>query len=247
MQTPVPPGRRGPLLKILGLVALAGLGFALLRLTPLSEMLREDRLSETLTGLRAAWWSPLALFGLYLGLAPLGVPLTPLILAGGLVFGPFWGWVISFSGSYAGGVASYFLGRALGREFVAQLFGDRLKKFERLLHRHGFWAMVRLRFLPVPFPVANYGAALAGVKPGTFLVSTLLGLAPAIFAFNYFAASLGRAAEGRRGAVAGRLGLAVAGLLLVSLIPTVVTRWRRVRRYRLLRTQRASRPRRDEP
>jgi hypothetical protein len=80
------------------------------------------------------------------------------------------------------------------------------------------------------------------------MVSTLLGFAPAIFAFNYFAASLGRAAEGSRGAMAGQLGLAVVGLLLISFIPTVVTRWRRVRRYRLLRTRRAARPtRRDEP
>lgn len=227
---------------------MAGLGFAVFRFTPLREMLREDQLAATLSGLRSAWWSPLALFGLYLALVPIGLPLTPLLLAGGLLFGPFWGWVVSYAGSYVAGVLSYFLGRALGRDFITQVFGDRLKKFERILHRHGFWALVRVRFLPVPFPVVNYGAALAGVRPMTFVVSTALGLAPAIFAFNYFAASLGRAAEGSRGAVVGQLALAVVGLLLISLIPSVVSRWRRVRRYRALRTQRSERPaRRAEP
>jgi uncharacterized membrane protein YdjX (TVP38/TMEM64 family) len=211
-------------------------------LTPLDDMLQPDRLRETLDHLRDAWWSPLALFGLYLGLAPLGVPLTPLILAGGLVFGPFWGWVISYGGSYLGGVISYYLGRALGRDFVAQLFGDRLRKFERMLNRHGFWAMVRLRFVPVPFPIANYGAALAGVRPATFLGSTAIGLAPAIFAFNYFSASLARAAADRRGAVATQLVFAAAGLLLVSLIPSVLIRWRRVRRHRGILARRAARP-----
>ena len=176
-------------------------------------------------------------------LIPLGLPATPLLLAGGLIFGTFWGWILNFAGCYLGATLSFFIGRALGRDFVTQLFGDRLKRFERMLNRSGLWAMVRVRFLPLPFPVVNFGAALAGVRPSIFLISTAIGLFPSALAFTYFAAALANAAEHNRGAVAGQLALSAAGLLLLSLIPSAIVRWRRVRRYRELRARRADRTR----
>jgi hypothetical protein len=57
-----------------------------------------------------------------------------------------------------------------------RLAGGRLERVEH----HGFWAPVRLRFVPIPYALVNYAAAFAGVRPGVFVTATAVGLAPAI-------------------------------------------------------------------
>jgi uncharacterized membrane protein YdjX (TVP38/TMEM64 family) len=211
------------------LLLLLAAGFAAVRWTPLREYLTRETLVALLATLRQAWWSPLALVALYVGLAPLGLPMTPLILAGGAVFGAAWGTLYNLVGTFLGATASYLLARHLGRDLVVHLARGRLDRVERLLAKHGFWALVRLRFLPLPFALANFGAALAGVSLPVFLGSALVGLAPSMLLFTYFAAALSSAAADARGAVLRNLALALAALLALTLIPNLVAAWSRRR------------------
>ena len=55
------------------LVALLVTVFALLRWTPLGDLLTAERLQELLAALRGAWWSPLALVGLFTVCGAVGV------------------------------------------------------------------------------------------------------------------------------------------------------------------------------
>ena len=207
-------------------------GFLALRLTPLRDHLTPEAVGAALAALREVWWAPLALIGLYVLLAPLGVPMTPLVLGGGAVFGAVWGALYNFLGTFLGGLVSYLFARSFGRELIVHLLGHRLAEVERVVARHGFWALVRLRFVPLPFALVNYAAALGGVPLGVFAAATAIGLAPTMILYTYFAAALAGAAAETRGGVLRNAGLAAVGLLLVSALPTLVGLLRRRRAAR---------------
>jgi len=236
---------RWALARFLLFLLLLAAGFVLLRYTPLgarlNSFLDQDRLEAVRASLRSHWWTAPALLGLYAVLAPLGAPVSPLMLAGGAIFGVLWGSVLNFLGTFVGGALSFYLARWLGRDFVAHLVGERLRRVERLVARRGFWPLVRIRFVPIPFPVVNYGAALAGVPAGLFLLTTGLGLIPANIVFTYLSASLVDAVAGDRAEIILRVALAIAGLLALSFLPNVLGGRQRRKRYRELMARRRSR------
>ncbi len=243
---PEPEATGGPprraVLRFLALALIVGAGFAALRFTPLRDQLTREALATTLASLRDAWWSPLLLGGLYLVLAPLGLPMSPLVFAGGAVFGFTRGALYNIGGLFIGAVTSFLLARGLGHELIAHYLGERLRRVERLVSRHGFWALVRVRLLPLPFALVNYGMAFASVRLSAFLASTAIGLVPTTLLYTWIAAALAGAAASDRGEVARNALLAIAAVAAASLLPNLVTALRRRRRYRDLKSSRGGRP-----
>jgi len=233
------------LLRFLVLVAVVVTGFAVLRWTPLSQYLTIAKITALFDQARGFWWAPMALIGAYIVLCPLGVPASPMMIAGGMVFGPLWGTIYNVVGTFLGGVATYFLGRSLGRDLVQHLLGNKLKKAERLISRRGFWGLVGIRFIPIPYPLVNYTAALTGIRPGLFMATTAIGLIPAITAYTYFASLLHTAAKGNlsRTAIVVRLAAVICTLLLLTFIPQVVAARKRRAKYRELVERRRTRTR----
>ncbi len=235
------------------MVAILATGFALVRFTPLGELFTREQMIATLERLRAYPGFPLLLIALYGILAPMGLPMTPLVVAGAVVFGPVWGALYNTAGLVLGAMTAFYVGRALGHDFVAHFVGPgRLRRAERLFERRGFWPLVQTRFLPLPFPVVSYGAALAGVKAPQFLVTSTLGLIPATVMHSYFMSTLFLQAVGGPQAPAGPGGASPAVTLAVYLTLwgafAVVTGWptwreglRRRARYRELKERRRSR------
>ncbi len=174
-------------LKLAFLAALLAGSLALILWTPLGDYFTEERMVALFDHLRSFWWAPLALIGLYVVTTPLGFfPATPLVIAGGLVFGPVWGSLYNILGLVAGAMSGYYVARALGREFVVRIAGERLEQAEKVFRRRAFWPLVQTRFLPIPFPVVSYGAAIAGVPAPMFLASSALGITPATVVHTYF-------------------------------------------------------------
>lgn len=225
---------------VLAVIVLAGL--AALKWSPLAGMLTKEAILSTLERLRGAWWSPIALIAGFALLCPIGFPPSPLMVAGGVVFGPVYGSLYNLVGIFLGATTTYFMGRHLGRDLVVHLAGKRMKRVERALTRRaGFWSLAGVRFLPLPFVLVNYGAALAGIRPGLFLGSTLLGVTLSVPIFTYFAAAIARAATGDRAGVYLQLGVAVLLLISITLIPRVLAARRRRARYRQICEKRARR------
>ncbi len=167
------------------------------------------------------------------------------MIAGGVVFGAVYGSLYNVLGVLAGATTCYYLARVLGRDFVVQVAGQRLKKVERAVARRGFWGLVAVRFLPLPFPLVNYCAALAGVPAGLFLSTTLIGAAPTVTLYTYFFALLARAGAGRRHDVYFQMAVALVLLLAATLVPQIWQARRRRARYRELRELRTRRRRRS--
>lgn len=240
----VPAGGRRKLYLRLGLLILiAASGFIAMRFTPVGEYLEKDRMIALFEQLRHEWWTPLLLVGLFCAAAPMGLPASPILVAGALVFGFWMGSLYNMIGLVLGAMIAFWVGRSLGRDAIVQLAGNRLRRAERLFEKRGFWPLVQIRFLPIPFSVVSYAAALAGVSNWRFFVTSVLGLAPATLIHTYFVPKiLYSAIEG--GKPVGLLAAYAGGLLLLNLVagwPTLRAALRRRERYRGLKESRAAR------
>ncbi len=235
-----PPGTGRFLLFVALLIAAA----LVLRFTPLNHYLDREVAVEMLVAIRGSIWAPIVLLAAFVVLAPLGAPLSPMILAGGAVFGFGKGIVLNHIGALLGGSLGFQLARLLGRDFVAGIAGGKLRRVEAAISRHGFWSLAGLRLMPIPYPLANFGLALAGVSFPLFLLSTALGLIPGIAMYTYLATLLTSAAEGTGQGKTLEIVIALICFAVVGLSPTLWQQRKRKLRYRTLRQQRASRDQR---
>jgi len=124
---------------------------------------------------------------------------------------------------------------------VGHLAGNKLKRVERLIARRGFWGLVGIRFLPIPYPLVNYTAALAGIRPALFMTTTALGLIPGATIYTYFASLLPKAASGDLSGILGKLAAISALMLLLTFIPQIWNAKKRRERYRELCARRRTR------
>ncbi len=172
------------------LVAILASGFIVVRFTPLGDYFTREYVVATFERLGSWPWAPALLILLYGVTAPLGIPVTPLVLSGALVFKELWGTVYNTVGLVFGAMTAFYVARLLGREFIVQLAGRRLRRVELVFQRRGFWTLVQARFIPIPFPMVSYGAAFAGVDALRFLVTSTIGLLPATAMHTYFMARI---------------------------------------------------------
>lgn len=215
-------------------------GYIAIRHTPLGEWTSEERIQAALVDIRGIWWTPIVLLLLYAVVAPFGISMFPLTIAGA-AFGPYAGSALNTVGIIIGAATSFFAARALGRDFVLRITGKRIRKVERTVNRQGFWPLVQLRFLPIPYPVINFASALAGVPAKRFLAASVIGLIPATLIHSYFIARLIYASGDER-VTQGLMYAAV--LLVINLV--IAGLWMRGRlerraRYRELLARRAAR------
>lgn len=244
VSAPVERGGKGRwALRLVILAALLGIGVVLLKFTPVGEFFHRDRIIALLESLRNEPWTPYALVASYAVTTPIGLPASPMVLGGGMVFGPLWGAIYNIVGLVTGAMVCFWVGRGLGREAIVHLAGPKLRRAELIFNRRGFWPLVQVRFLPVPFPVVSYAAALAGVSPMRFFLTTLLGVVPSTAIHTYFGPELIRA--GLEGRDMKMLGLAYILVLVLlngfAVWPQIQERLRRRRRYRELVATRSQR------
>jgi phosphatidylserine/phosphatidylglycerophosphate/cardiolipin synthase-like enzyme/uncharacterized membrane protein YdjX (TVP38/TMEM64 family) len=107
------------------------------------------------------------------------VPVTLLIGATVLVFGPIEGALYAMGGTLASAASTYALGRALGRDLVRRLAGRGLNALSRRLAKQGLLAVTIVRLLPLaPFSIVNAVAGASHIGWRDFLLGTLLGMLP---------------------------------------------------------------------
>ena len=165
---------------------LAGLAAAW-RWTPLADWLQVDALVAAANAIAALPAAPALVIGAYVvgGLAM--VPVTALVAATVLVFGPLLGPAYALAGATASAATTYALGRVLGRDLVRRLAGKRLNRLSRQLARRGLLAMAAVRLVPIaPFTVVNLVAGASHIRARDFVLGTLIGLTPGIVATAVF-------------------------------------------------------------
>ena len=164
----------------IALVALAAVAAAW-RWTPLRDLIALESLVALARTLQDSPIAPLAVLASYVVAGVLVIPITILIVATGVVFGPWLGGLYAMGGALLSAAVTYSLGRHLGRNTVRQLAGPRLNRITRRLARRGAMAIAVIRLLPIaPFSIVNGVIGASHIRLRDFMIGTAIGMAPGI-------------------------------------------------------------------
>jgi uncharacterized membrane protein YdjX (TVP38/TMEM64 family) len=183
-------GRRR-ILAFAGLVLLLVVLALLWRWTPLSVYLDVTSLMGSIQGIRSHPLTPLAVIGLFVAGGLIVFPVLGLIAATSLIFDPLPAFCLAMTGSLLSAAAMYGVGHALGRNLVRHVAGRRVNQLSRNLARRGLVTIVVLRIVPVaPYSIVNLLAGASHIVFRDFIIGTLIGMLPGIFALTLFTESL---------------------------------------------------------
>lgn len=162
--------------------------FVVVRYTPAKTYLTADALSSFLEA--AGFWAPLVYIVIYAAGVCLFLPGTLLTGLGAAIFGPYWGFVYVWIGAMIGASMAFWIGRTLGRDFAADLIGNRLQKYDDAIERNGFATVLYLRLVYFPFTPMNFGMGLTKVRFRDYAAGTGLGIMVGTFIFTFFIGTL---------------------------------------------------------
>lgn len=154
-------------------------------------------------------------------IAPL--PGSLLAAANGVVFGVWWGTLLSYAGGMLGAAASFGLARWIGRSAVERrLTPQQLAQVNKLSDAHGFWVVLVARVTPIiSLDLIGYLAGLSRMSFRRYMLANAIGVAPGMWAYTVLGHDLALA----RGS-AERAAL----ILLAGLVLFLVGRWWLARR-----------------
>ncbi|MFQ5917802.1 MAG: TVP38/TMEM64 family protein [Candidatus Binatia bacterium] len=140
-------------------------------------------------------------------------PAEFLAMANGMVYGPLWGTVITWTGAMLGAYVAFGLARWLGRPFVLVMVAERHRVMvDRWTAQQGGGVLLFSRFVPViSFNLINYAAGLTPISWWTFTWATGLGILPLTFLMVLMGDGMW---SGETNAWLWLIGAAVAGWLL---------------------------------
>ncbi|HEX5958865.1 MAG TPA: VTT domain-containing protein [Hyphomicrobiaceae bacterium] len=149
-----------------------------------------DRFQETL-----AANAPLALIAyvaLYAVLVALSLPCGLLLtVAGGLLFGWLAGALAAIAGATLGAAIVFLVARSAVGDSLSKRAGPWLDKLSKGFQKDAMSYMLFLRLVPAfPFWFVNIAPAILGVPFRTFVLGTVVGIAPATLAFASAGAGL---------------------------------------------------------
>jgi uncharacterized membrane protein YdjX (TVP38/TMEM64 family) len=171
---------------------------------------------------------------LYAAATALSVPeAAVLTVAGGLLFGTWFGGALAVVGSATGAVILFAAARSAFAPLMEKRAGPRISRMRAELHHSGFLYLLSVRLVPLfPFWFVNLAAALAGMRLLPYVSATLLGIIPATIVYAAIGSGIGDVlAEGRRPDLSIVFSPTVLGPLLglavLALLPIV---WRHRKR-----------------
>lgn len=161
----------------------------------------------------------------YALIAGLGLPATPLTLAGGAIFGTALGCGLNWIGAVLGAIIGHLLAKQLGSAGLKRLLGKNAAKLESFSKRLTFATILRLRLIPLtPFNLLNFASGLARVPLRAFVPATAIGIIPGTVIYTFFSDSLIGGVAGARTHALLRVSIAAALLILISFLPKLFQR-----------------------
>jgi uncharacterized membrane protein YdjX (TVP38/TMEM64 family) len=130
------------------------------------------------------------------------VPVSPLGLAAGLFFGFGQGWLALMLGCAAGASLNFFISRYFARDFVRRRLGqkEKFRLIEKAIEREGWRIVALLRFVPIPFGLANYCYGLTPIPYLPYIIASCLAIIPANSLFVW----MGSTFDGELAALLGK-------------------------------------------
>jgi uncharacterized membrane protein YdjX (TVP38/TMEM64 family) len=161
---------------------------------------------------------------------PTGLLLSTL---GGFLFGTVWGGLSNVVGATLGAAVIFLAAKTVLGDLLRARAGPFLQKLEAGFRENELSYMLVLRLVPLfPFWLVNLAPAFLGVRTSTFVIGTFFGIIPGAFVFASVGTGLGAILESGgtpdgSAILQPRVLIPIVGLVVLSLIPVVVKRFRR--------------------
>lgn len=160
----------------------------------------------------------------YTILTVVGIPGTILTVAGGIVFGLWWGTLWSVIGATLGALGAFWTARYLLRDYIKRKFSNNklVSRFNQAVKDKPISFLLTVRFAPIsPFNVVNFVFGLTPVHWFTYTMATFVGIIPGTLAYTWLGTSgIEAVEEGDR----LPLVLAISFLTLLSILPICANR-----------------------
>ncbi|RGA73566.1 TVP38/TMEM64 family protein, partial [Klebsiella pneumoniae] len=150
------------------------------------------------------------------------------MIAGGMLFGPLTGSLLSFAAATLASSLSFLIARWLGRDLLQRYVGHTtvFQAIERGIARSGCDFLILTRLVPLfPYNIQNYAYGLTAIRFWPFTLISAVTTLPGLVIYSVMASELAR--EGVTLAFA--LKLSLAGGLLFALVQ-IGKRFARARR-----------------
>lgn len=172
--------RRADLVRLaVPLAVVVALGLAW-RFGPLEGAL--EQLESALESIRELRYAPLLVITGYVLGALVVAPLSVMMVATVVAFGPLEGAAMALAGAVAGGVTVFLVGRWLGRDAADRLLGGRARRVVDRVAGRGILAVALLRNIPMPYSLVNLAVGASPVTLRAFTAGTVVGLLPGLAA-----------------------------------------------------------------
>ncbi len=161
------------------------------------------------------------------------IPGSVLVIAGGVIFGPLPGTLLSLLAATVASSLSFLFARWLGRELLLKYVGQTavFQAIEKGIARSGSDFLILTRLIPLfPYNLQNYAYGLTAIPFWSFTFISAVTTLPGIYIYTLMASELIRDGV----TVIFMLKLTVAGLALFTLIQAA----KRYARYRRIDTER---------
>ncbi|MDP2075487.1 FAD-dependent oxidoreductase [Hydrogenophaga sp.] len=165
------------------LLAVVALGIAAFFVFDLGRFLSLEYLKQSQASFEALYASQplkvsLVYFAIYVAATALSFPGAAIItLAGGAIFGLWWGTLLVSFASSLGATLAFLTSRFVLRDSIEAKFGNRLAEINRGIEKDGAFYLFTLRLIPVvPFFVINLVMGLTKMKALTFYAVSQIGM-----------------------------------------------------------------------
>ncbi len=170
---------------------------------------------------------PLLFMLVYAVATVLFLPGSIITLAGGALFGPFWGTLYNLLGATIGATIAFRIARYLGADWVDARTGGRLKPLKQGVEAEGWRFVAFVRLVPLfPFNALNYALGLTRIPTWHYMIASFVFMAPGSFAYTWLGYAGREALAGGEGLVQ-KILLAIALLAVVGFLPRLIGRLRR--------------------
>lgn len=175
---------------------------------------------------QAGIWAPIIYILLYIFATVLVLPSTALNLAGGAVFGPWFGTFWTSIAAVIAAVVTFIFTRTIGRNLVTQKLIKRWRTIDTEIKSGGFFYIFAIRLLPIiPYGLVNFAAGLTSIRFRDYFWGTLLGTVPGVAPFVLIGSS------GSEALRTGNFSTLIAALSLTGVLSMAAIWYRRHRGF----------------
>ncbi len=121
------------------------------------------------------------------------LPVTPFTIAGGFIFGHFYGLLLSIIGTMLSAVLTFSLSRYLFKDTIKRWLKGRYDGADKGFESNGIFMIAAARVIPViPFDAVSYVAGISNISFTDYLIGSLIGEFPGAFILTMLGSNLGR-------------------------------------------------------